>query len=139
LVADRIEREILIDAPIDVVWAVVTKPEHIQGWFSDAVELDLRPGGKLVLHWEGHGRVDGWVERVEPPQFFSFRWVLSGDSSTLVEFSLAAEGERTRLTVVESGFRELPGPEEARREHFDGHTRGWELELGHLQEYAERL
>ena len=29
--ADRIERTILIDAPADVVWAVVTEPEHISG------------------------------------------------------------------------------------------------------------
>jgi uncharacterized protein YndB with AHSA1/START domain len=137
LVANRIERDILIDAPIDVVWEVVTEPEHIRGWFSDAVELELRPGGKLALHWEGHGTVDGEVQRVEPPYFFSFRWAV-GDGLTLVEFSLAADGERTHLTVVETGFADLPGSDDERREHFDGHTRGWELELGHLRDHVGR-
>jgi uncharacterized protein YndB with AHSA1/START domain len=137
LVANRIEREILIDAPIDVVWAVVTEPEHIRGWFSDAVELELRPGGRLALHWEDHGTVDGRVERVEPPRFFSFRWAV-GDGTTLVEFSLAAESARTRLTVVETGFAELPGSDEERRAHFDGHTNGWQIELGHLVEHVGR-
>jgi uncharacterized protein YndB with AHSA1/START domain len=139
---DRIEREILIDAPVDVVWAVVTEPEHISGWFSDSVELDLRPGGGAVFHWSKHGTaVPGRVERVEPPHFFSFRWVvgsgaeLADANSTLVELSLSAEGDSTRLRVVESGFRGLAGPDDEKQQHFDGHRRGWDLELGELQEY----
>jgi uncharacterized protein YndB with AHSA1/START domain len=135
LVAHRIEREIVIKAPVDVVWAVVTEPEHISGWFSDSVEIDLTPGGTLALHWEGHGTRHGRVERVEPPHFFSFRWVLRPDeditegNSTLVEFTISAEGEATRLTVVETGFRE--------REDFEDHSRGWDLELAELEDYVK--
>jgi uncharacterized protein YndB with AHSA1/START domain len=142
MVPDRIERQILIDAPVDLVWAVLTEPEHISGWFSNSVELDLRPGGKAVLVWDGHGTVSGRVERVEPPHFFSFRWVpapgleLTDDNATLVEFTLSAEDEGTRLTVVESGFAELPGPDDEKQGHVDGHRRGWELELGELDEYV---
>jgi uncharacterized protein YndB with AHSA1/START domain len=142
MVPQRIEREILIDAPVEVVWAVVTEPEHISRWFSDTVDLDLRPGGKAVLRWDDHGAVNGRVERVEPPRFFSFRWVvgagpdLADDNATLVEFSLSTEGDRTRLTVVESGFRDLAGPDEDKQGHVDAHRRGWELELGELDEYV---
>jgi uncharacterized protein YndB with AHSA1/START domain len=144
MVPQRIEREILIHAPVDVVWAVVTEPDHISGWFSDSVDLDLRPGGKADLHWNEHGTVHGRVERVEPPHFFSFRWMvepgpgLAEDNSTLVEFRLSAEGESTRLTVVESGFQDLAGTDDERQGHFDGHRRGWELELGELHEYIAR-
>jgi uncharacterized protein YndB with AHSA1/START domain len=141
MVPQRIEREILIEAPVDVVWAVVTEPEQISGWFSDSVELDLRPGGQAVLHWDKHGTVHGRVERVEPPRFFSFRWMaeqgpeFAEDNSTLVEFSLSAQGDSTRLTVVETGFRELAGPDDEKQRHVDSHTRGWELELGQLEAY----
>ena len=144
MVPQRIEREILIHAPVDLVWAVVTDPGHIRRWFSDSVSLDLRPGGTAELHWDGHGTVHGRVERVEPPHFFSFRWMLDADrelaeeSSTLVEFSLSAEGRATRLRVVESGFRDLPVSEDDRQRHLDSHSRGWEHELGELHEYAER-
>src|SRR4051794_9348641 len=138
MVPDRIERQIQIDAPVEVVWAVLTEPEHISGWFSDSVELDLRPGGEAVLVWDGQRTVHGRVERLEPPYFFSFRWVV-GSGETLVEFSLSAEGERTRLRVVESGFAELPGPDDEKQGHFDGHTQGWALELGELGEYVARL
>ena len=45
MVADRIEREITIAAPIERVWSILTEAEHIHGWFADA-EIDLRPGGR---------------------------------------------------------------------------------------------
>ena len=147
MVPQRIERDILIDAPVEIVWAVVTEPEHISGWFSDTVDLDLRPGGAAALHWDGYGTVRGRVERVEPPHFFSFRWVVhrvpgapvSDGNSTLVEFSLRPEGDATRLTVVESGFRDLSGSEDENQGHVDSHRRGWKLELGELREYAAQL
>jgi uncharacterized protein YndB with AHSA1/START domain len=144
MVPDRIEREIFIHAPVEVVWAVVTEPEHISAWFSDSVELDLRPGGQAVLRWNEFGRVQARVERVEPPHFFSFRWVVhpgadvGDDNSTLVEFSLSADGESTRLRVVESGFSDLAGPDDEKQGHVDSHTRGWRTELGELEEYLER-
>ena len=142
MVPQRIKREILIEAPVEVVWEVVTQPEHISGWFSDSVELDLTPGGAMVLRWSDHGAVHGRVEDVDPPRRFSFRWVLrpgddvTDDSSTLVEFSLTAEGDSTRLTVVESGFDGFAAPDDERQQHYDGHQRGWELELGELGDYV---
>jgi uncharacterized protein YndB with AHSA1/START domain len=145
MVPQRIEREIVIDAPVEVVWSVVTEPEYISGWFSDSADVDLKPGGRAVLHWNEFGTVQGRVERVEPPHFFSFRWAvdpgrdIDEGNSTLVEFSLRAERESTRLTVVETGFQDLAGPEDEKQRHFDGHRRGWELELGELREYVGRL
>lgn len=70
--ADRIEREIDIDAPIDVVWTVITEPEHITGWFTDSVELDVRPGGEGRFGWDVKATsremvVNLRVERLEPP------------------------------------------------------------------------
>src|SRR5690348_18492287 len=66
-------RDILIEAPLDVVWAVVTQPDHVAAWFSDTVEVELEPGGRAAFHWNDHGTVHGRVERVEPPHLFSFR------------------------------------------------------------------
>jgi uncharacterized protein YndB with AHSA1/START domain len=142
MVPDRIEREIVIDAPLEVVWAVITEPRHISAWFSDSVELDLRPGGALALHWKDHGTVHGRVEHVEPPHLFSFRWVVDGHGSgvggghtTLVEFRLEAEGDVTRLTVVESGFSVVAGSEQDNQGRFDGHSEGWTKELGELVDF----
>ena len=139
MVPDRVEREILIDAPLDVVWAVVTESEHVGRWFSDSAAIDLRPGGEMTLNWERHS--EHWrVERVDPPHFVSFRWPrgpgLREKNSTLVEFFLTAEGQGTRLRVVESGFRQLEGSDEEKAKDAEEHERGWELELGELREYV---
>jgi uncharacterized protein YndB with AHSA1/START domain len=145
VVPERIEREILIEAPIDVVWAVLTEPEHIAGWFSDSAEIDLRPGGEATFDWPEHGGpARAWIERVEPPGFLAYRWVRSvgeeqrKDNSTLVEFILVAEGDHTRLRVVESGFQELTWPEGKKATYFGENTQGWELELEELREYVSK-
>jgi uncharacterized protein YndB with AHSA1/START domain len=142
---DSIDREIVIDAPPQTVWAVITQPEHIAGWFSDAADVDLRPGGKVTLTWEGHGTAHGRVEVVEPPRLFAFRWVRWGigefreDNSTLVEFSLHAEGEGTRLRVVESDFGALDASDDDKARYADENRRGWKVELSQLLDYVRSL
>ena len=92
-------------------------------------------------------RVHGRVERVEPPSLFSFRWFRDyEENATLVEFSLSAEGDATRLTVVESGFRQLSWPEDEKQKDADGHRDGLEAGAGrapgvrprHVRTSAER-
>jgi uncharacterized protein YndB with AHSA1/START domain len=145
MIPDRIEREILIDAPLDVVWTVVTEPEHVGGWFGDSATIDLRPGGEAVLTWDEHGSFRARVEKVEPPHTFSFRWARpagaepAAGNSTLVEFSLSEEGEGTRLRVVESGFAELDGSDDEKAKYAQENTRGWKAELDDLREYASKL
>jgi uncharacterized protein YndB with AHSA1/START domain len=147
MVPERLEREILIEAPVEVVWSVVTEPEHISGWFGDTAEIELRPGGALRLGWSDQGHtVQGTIETVEPPHFLAYTWrnanpgnELPAGESTLVEFRLSAEGDSTRLKVVESGFPRLSLAPDASQDLADGHRRGWVQELDELREYAEAL
>jgi uncharacterized protein YndB with AHSA1/START domain len=145
MVPERIEREVLIEAPLDVVWAVVTEPEHVGGWFGDSAEIDLRPGGRAVFTWEKHGSALARVEKVEPPHTFSFRWARplgtepNEGNSTLVEFNLKAEGEHTRLRVVESDFGVLDGSADEKAAYAEENREGWKAELGDLQEYVAKL
>jgi uncharacterized protein YndB with AHSA1/START domain len=150
MVPGSIERDILIDAPVEVVWSIVTEPEHVGRWLSDSVEIDLRPGGEAVFTWEEFGSPRATVERVDPPHLFAFRWVTAGEkagadtevgegNSTLVEFWLSAEGESTRLRVVESGFPQLDGSEEENAKYAENHLDGWSRELGELRDYVAKV
>ena len=77
MVPEQIEREVVITAPIERVWATITQPEHVGTWFGDAgAEIDLRPGGAILIHWADYGTGYGIVERVEPPRVFAFRGAL---------------------------------------------------------------
>ncbi len=146
MVPDRIERQIMIEASVERVWAALTEAEHLGTWFGDAgAEVDLREGGAILLKWREYGTARGVIERVDRPRFFSIRWALPFDeeprpgNSTLVECTLVPEGDaRTRLTVVESGFRDLDVTEEEKARHVEQNTGGWKSELDELRDYVER-
>jgi uncharacterized protein YndB with AHSA1/START domain len=80
------------------------------------------------------------VERVEEPAVFGFTWKLlelSEDDPrrTYVEFTLEPSGAGTRLTVLETGFAQLP--EDTYRKAFDSHTEGWRKELAEMAAYLD--
>ena len=139
-----IEREILIEAPADIVWRTITEPDQIAHWFADRVQLDLRPGGDGSLVFEDKASAQAVtaalvVETVDPRLQFSFRWGQSeGEApgpgnSVLVEFTLSAESnERTRLRVVETGLDAISWPDEDKARYADDHRNGWATHLGRL-------
>jgi uncharacterized protein YndB with AHSA1/START domain len=127
----KIERDVVIDAPVDVVWRTITEPDQITRWFADRVELDLKPGGRGYM---GFGDQGGplVVERVDPPTRFSFRWnhpageEPSPHNSMLVEFTLEPDGtERTRLKVAESGLELHSWPDAEKDRYAEEHRGGW--------------
>ena len=142
---DRIERDILISAPVERVWELISDGEHVGRWFADAgAQIDLQPGGAVALTWSSNGTVRGRVEAVEPPRRLAYRWLAAFNTeeeatpanSTLIEFTLTEEGDGTRVAVVESGFDALEMEQEKRSAMFADHIGGWKAELGDLGEYA---
>ena len=80
------------------------------------------------------------MERVEEPTVLGFTWPIYGlpedhPRRTYVEFTLEPDGAGTRLTVVESGFAQLP--EDARGKAYDGNADGWARELAGLAGYLD--
>jgi uncharacterized protein YndB with AHSA1/START domain len=133
-----IEQEVLIEAPIQVVWRTVTEPDQMTKWFADRVELTIEPGAHGYL---GFGDQGGpvVVETVDPPTHFSFRWNHpSGEdpavgNSMLVEFILTPEGdEQTRLRVAESGHELRDWSDAEKGRYTDEHQEGWGKFLGRL-------
>ncbi|MGV9268537.1 SRPBCC domain-containing protein [Kitasatospora sp. NPDC003701] len=142
---DRIERETLIEASPERVWELVAQP----GWWV-AEEASLpgtvaREGESMVAKNPEYGDFPVRVEKVEPPTYLAYRWAsafpgeeLRADNSTLVEFTLIPEGDRTRLRVVESGFAALAGSEELRDKAVEDNTGGWPQVLDAFRKRAEQ-
>ena len=137
---DRIERTVEIAHPPAEVWAALTTAAGLGAWFGQEATIDLRPGGAQV-RWTGEGfTADMRVERVEEPAVFGFTWPISGlpaddPRRTYVEFTLEPAGAGTRLTVVESGFAQLP--EDVHHKAYEGNTEGWAKELDELAGYLD--
>jgi uncharacterized protein YndB with AHSA1/START domain len=69
---DTIESEVHIAAPIERVWDIITRPEHLGRWFGDAgAEQD---GNVIRMRWEEHGEAELRVVRSEAPRVFAWRW-----------------------------------------------------------------
>jgi len=138
---DRIERTMQLAHPPERVWAALTTAEGLAAWFGNEATIDLRPGGAARMRWTEEGfTAQMRVERVEEPRVFGFTWGIYGlpeddPRRTYVEFTLEPVGVGTRLTVVESGFAQLP--EDVYRKAFDGNTEGWAKELGELAAYLD--
>ncbi len=133
-----IDREVVIEAPAEVVWRTITEPDQITQWFADRVDLVAEPGARGYL---GFGDQGGpvVVEVVDRPTRFSFRWNDSrggepaAGSSIMVEFTLTPEGdERTRLRVVERGHDSLAWPDAEKERYADEHQGGWGTYLDRL-------
>ncbi|MFE9629639.1 SRPBCC domain-containing protein [Streptomyces sp. NPDC006463] len=142
---DRIERETLIAASLDRVWSLVAEPGF---WVADPATLTgstAREGESLVAKNAEYGDFPVRVEKVEPQTYLAYRWAsafpgeeLREDNSTLVEFTLTPEGDKTRLRVVESGFASLTGPEALRDKAVKDNTGGWPPVLDALRARAEQ-
>lgn len=145
-----IEREVHVDASPEIVFEVVSSPEHIREWWNGAeTDLSPTPGSTAELAW-GKGTAEQHVEQLtvvdaDPPRLFSFRWVYDGadeatpTNSLLVSFELVPSGGGTLIRMTESGFREK-GWEIAKLEAaYADHSNGWDIFVPSLGAYVTRL
>jgi uncharacterized protein YndB with AHSA1/START domain len=139
-----IEREVLIEAPVDVVWRLITEPDQLTQWFADRVDLVVEPGARGFMEFGDQGGPVA-VEAVEPPERFAFRWNYppgaepEPGNSVLVEFTLTPEGsEQTRLRVTESGHELLSWPDAEQQRYAGEHLGGWGDFLDRLAAAAAR-
>jgi uncharacterized protein YndB with AHSA1/START domain len=113
----RVERTVELAVPPERVWRSLVEPERLAGWLGATVELDARPGGRVVVT-DGDDWRWGTVEHVEPGRRLVLRlWrrpgLAGGDlDGTRIDFSLEDRGESTRLTVVEAQIGSGAGPAE---------------------------
>jgi uncharacterized protein YndB with AHSA1/START domain len=145
-----IEREIHIEAAPEVVYDVVSRPEHLRQWWPDQAELDPVPGGIGRVTFGDGSTPDAVVETLtvveaDRPRRFSFFWVsdegstAGHDNSLLVTFDLEPAQNGTLLRFSESGFREKGWEAAVLEEHYRDHVSGWDHFLPRLVSYVDRL
>jgi uncharacterized protein YndB with AHSA1/START domain len=146
-----IEREIHIDAAPDVVFDVISSPEHIREWWGGvAAEVEPTAGATGELVWGNRAAGDAQVVPITvvdvvPPRLFSFRWVHSrgevaaAGNSLLVTFELVPSGAGTVLRLTETGFREMGWEVAVLEEAYREHSVGWDTFVPRIGEYVIAL
>ncbi|WP_258727081.1 SRPBCC family protein [Cellulomonas sp. NS3] len=144
-----IEREIYVDASPEVVFDVVSSPEHLTGWWPDEARYAQVPGapGEIVFGDPADGGVVVAFTVVDsrPPRTFSFRWthpageVAAPGNSLLVTFELTSSGRGTLLRMTETGFRELGWEAAVLEQQYREHVTGWDFFLPRIAPYVATL
>ena len=145
-----IEREIHVEAPPEVVFEVVSRPEHIREWWNAETDIEPTPGSTGELVWaDGEDpRADVAAITVvvsEPPRVFSFRWThpvgeeAVNGNSLLVTFELVPSGDGTTLRMTETGFRERGWEMAALQAQYQDHVSGWDMFVPRIASHAEQL
>jgi uncharacterized protein YndB with AHSA1/START domain len=155
--SDRIEKEVLLRAPLERVWRAISNADEFGRWFGVRFDGPFVPGAavtgvitpttvddEVARAQEPHaGKADTWeIVAVEPQRRLAFRWhpyaVESGtdysqEPTTLVEFTLDESADGVLLRIVESGFDAIPA--DRRASAFEANSEGWAAQTRLVQKY----
>jgi uncharacterized protein YndB with AHSA1/START domain len=154
---DRIEKKVLLHAPLKRVWSALADSTEFGTWFGMKFEGQFRPGalmrGVIVptkvnedvaeaqQEYEGMA-VEITIEKMEPERLFSFRWHpyaiekgvdYAAEPTTLIEFVIEQKEDGVLLTVTESGFDQIPLTRRVKA--FTANEQGWGMVLKLIEEY----
>lgn len=154
---DRIEKKILLHAPLERVWRAISDAKQFGSWFGVAFDgpfvEGMRLTGKIVptsvdaaiakLQEPHAGKAfEFTVERIEPMRRCSFRWHpfaveagidYSKEPATLIVFELQESAGGVLLTISESGFDSIPASR--RDKAYRANEGGWEMQTQLIAKY----
>lgn len=154
---DRIEKKVLLRAPLARVWSALVDSEQFGRWFGVRFDGPFLPGepirgvlvgtevnAEVAAIQKQHAGLDFniTIDRVEPERLFSFRWHphaiekgvdYSAEPMTLITFRLEETKQGVTLTLVESGFDQIPLARRAQA--FTANEGGWTIMVKVFEEY----
>jgi uncharacterized protein YndB with AHSA1/START domain len=157
---DRIEKTILLRAPLKRVWRALSDSAEFGNWFGMRFNAPFAPGAtmtavivpttvnqevaKMQKPYEGIS-FEIKIEQMQPERLFSFRWHpgavepgidYASEPTTLVVFTLEKAPDGVQLTVTESGFDQIPLARRAKA--FSANEGGWTLVIKLVEEYLAK-
>jgi len=145
---DRIERKILLKAPLARVWRALSDAKEFGDWFGVDFKgkafVEGKPlEGQITYPGYEHIVMEVFVERVVPQRLLSWRWHpaaidpavdYSQEPTTLVVFELEEGEGGIWLSVVESGFDKIPAARRATV--FRMNTSGWDEQMKNIEKHV---
>jgi len=157
---DRIEKTILLRAPLKRVWRALSDSTEFGNWFGMRFNSPFSPGAtltavivpttvnqevaKMQKPYEGIS-FEIKIEQMQPERLFSFRWHpgavepgidYSSEPTTLVVFTLEKVPDGVQLTVTESGFDQIPLARRAKA--FSANEGGWAIVITLIEEHLAK-
>jgi uncharacterized protein YndB with AHSA1/START domain len=159
-VTDRIEKHVWLSASPARVWKALTDAKEFGDWFGvkfDGPFVAGAPVRGVIVPTKADPEIatmqepyagktfEITVDRIEPQRLFSFRWHpyaiepgidYSNEPTTLIVFTLEEKPNGVLLTVVESGFDQIPLDRRAKA--FTANEGGWEKQMTLIEKHLAR-
>src|SRR6201997_1991832 len=157
MTTDRIEKQVVLRAPMDRVWRAISDSQEFGRWFGVRIDGPFVAGTSVTATITGTtvdeegaelqlphaGAKATWqIVAVEPSRRLAYRWhpfAVDADvdyaveHTTLVEFTLSPTLDGVLLSIVESGFDAIPA---ARRSAaFEANSGGWAKQVELVRKY----
>ncbi|MEQ9618770.1 MAG: SRPBCC domain-containing protein [Deltaproteobacteria bacterium] len=122
-----IRKEIIVNASIEKVWDFITDSEKLAKWLMPN-DFELKPNKKFTFTCEGHDcgvdTIRCEIREIIPYEKLVYTWNTDQfEIETLVTIEIQKLGEKTKVTLIHSGWDKLGPEERIIRDEYDG---GWE-------------
>jgi uncharacterized protein YndB with AHSA1/START domain len=118
------------------VWRALTDPALLAEWLLPVVGLKLEPGAAFMFKTQPYPDWDGTVNcrfvEIEANRKISYTWTVPF-LDTVVTFELTPTSSGTRLSLVQSGFKQ------DQKQEFGGARYGWNMMGGKLVDLLARI
>jgi uncharacterized protein YndB with AHSA1/START domain len=134
--SESISFEFDLHHPPEKVWRALTDPALLAEWLLPVIDLRLEPGAAFTFKTQAYPGWDGTVNcrfvEIEPQRKLSYTWTVPF-LDTVVTFTLTPTASGTRLSLVQTGFKE-----DQKRES-GGARYGWKMMGGKLADLLARM
>ena len=119
------------------VWRALTDPALLAEWLLPVIDLKLEPRAAFKFKTQPYPGWDGIVDcrmlEIESQKKLSYTWVVGDMLDTVVTFTLTPTTSGTRLSLVQSGFKE------DQKKNFGGARYGWKMMGEKLEDLLGRI
>jgi uncharacterized protein YndB with AHSA1/START domain len=133
-----------LDAPVELVYDVLTKTEHVRKWFAPfedemtVCSIDLRPGGNYHMVFVTPDGIEcsfrGTYAEVEPPTRIVRTWLFEGwPDVEAVETVVLHDTDGVTTLTTTLAFRDEAGRDHMTR--YDGHESSYDK----MEDYVRSL
>ena len=139
---EPIKLEIMLNAPVEVVWKALTSKDEMKKWYFDIKEFKPEVGFEFIFYGGDENRK--YLHRckiliVEKLKRLSYTWSYDDyPGESIVTFELFEDGNQTRVKVRHEGIEKIHAGDDKNfvRESF---VAGWNYIIGtSLKNYVEK-
>ncbi|MCL1696960.1 SRPBCC domain-containing protein [Lysinibacillus sp. BPa_S21] len=103
---DSLKREIVVNAPLNKVWDALTKPEHLNLWYTKNADIEFRIGGKGYMNHGWGATSEGVFTEIDIMKRFVLQSI-DGDFTTITSLEEISDGVKVSIEYQASFIGEM--------------------------------